>query len=138
MANVWFRIGFFWPKVWIFITDVGSTKIFLDNVNHKIMNTCKIPVLILFATSVKHADHINSNFLKVVFRKFYLVHFWMFCLKNLSSIFLSMDAQKYILRSCQKSMTEHSSKNSFSLQAAGVDSAFLIRSGPNSEFSCLI
>ena len=34
-------------------------------------------------------------------------------------------------------MTEHSSKNSFS-QDAGVDPAFLIRSGPNSGFPCLI
>ena len=29
--------------------------------------------------SLVEADHINSNFLKAVFRKFYLVHSWIFC-----------------------------------------------------------
>ena len=52
--------------------------------------------------------------------------------------FFEHGCSEIYLGSCQKSLTEHSSKNSFSLQAAGVDPAFLIRSGPNSEFSCLI
>ena len=62
----------------------------------------------------------------------------MLCLKYLSSIFFEHGYSEIYLRSSQKSMTEHSSKNSFSLQDAGVDPAFLIRSGPNSEFPCLI
>ena len=59
-------------KIWVQVFKNGSRKI------------CGRQPLINFkGYGLPKADHMPSNFLKVVFHKFYLVHSWILCLKYL-------------------------------------------------------
>ena len=96
----WFRIGFFWSKVWIFITDVGSR---LNFIRHK-CKTCRPYQFKFFKSGLPQI--LFGPFLNVLSQK-------------LIKHFFEHGCSEIYLGSCQKSLTEHSSKIVFRYKLQG-------------------